>query len=56
MDLKHTRLHILHEAENLTPKAKTGVSLHCHTEYSREMLDFVPQNSRMTSTTAEARL
>ena len=42
MDLKHTRLHILHEAENLTPKAKTGVSLHCHTEHSREMLDFVP--------------
>jgi len=42
MDLKQTRLHILHEAENLTPKAKTGVSLHCHTEHSREMLDFVP--------------
>jgi len=42
MDLKYTRLHILHEAENLTPKAKTGVSLHCHTEHSREMLDFVP--------------
>ena len=42
MHLKQTRLHILHEAENLTPKAKTGVSLHCHTEHSREMLDFVP--------------
>jgi hypothetical protein len=42
MNLKQTRLHILHEAENLAPKAKTGVSLHCHTEYSKEMLDFVP--------------
>jgi hypothetical protein len=26
----------------LAPKAKAGVSLHCHTEHSREMLDFVP--------------
>jgi hypothetical protein len=42
MNLKKTRLHILNEAENLTPKAKTGVSLHCHTEHSKEMLDFVP--------------
>src|SRR5215213_1375323 len=42
MNLKQTRLHILHEAETLAPKAKTGVSLHCHTEYSKEMLDFVP--------------
>lgn len=42
MNLKQTRLHILHEAESLTSKAKTGVSLHCHTEHSKEMLDFVP--------------
>ena len=42
MNLKKTRLHILNEAENLTSKAKTGVSLHCHTEHSKEMLDFVP--------------
>jgi hypothetical protein len=42
MNLKQTRLHILHEAENLAPKAKTGVSLHCHTQYSKEMLDFIP--------------
>jgi hypothetical protein len=42
MNLKQTRLHILHEAENLAPKAKTGVSLHCHTQYSQEMLDFIP--------------
>jgi hypothetical protein len=42
MNLKQTRLHILHEAENLAPKAKTGVSLHCHTEHSKEMLDFIP--------------
>ena len=42
MNLKQTRLHILKSAENLAPKAKTGVSLHCHTEHSKEMLDFVP--------------
>lgn len=42
MNLKKTRLHILHEAEDLSKKAKTGVSLHCHTEHSKEMLDFVP--------------
>jgi len=42
MNLKQTRLHILHEPENLAPKARTGVSLHCHTQYSQEMLDFVP--------------
>jgi hypothetical protein len=32
----------LHEAKNLSQEAKTGVSLHCHTEHSKEMLDFVP--------------
>ena len=42
MNLKRTRLHILHQAENLADKAKTGVSLHCHTEHSKEMMDFVP--------------
>ncbi len=42
MNLQKTHLHILHEAEDLSKKAKTGVSLHCHTEYSKEMLDFVP--------------
>ena len=42
MNLKQTRLHILQDAESLAPKAKTGVSLHCHTEHSKEMLDFIP--------------
>ncbi len=42
MNLKQTRLHILHKSENLSKKAETGVSLHCHTENSKEMLDFVP--------------
>lgn len=42
MNLKQTRLHILHRAENLGKNAKTGVSLHCHTQHSKEMLDFVP--------------
>lgn len=42
MNLKQTKLHILHKPRSLDKKAKTGVSLHCHTENSREMLDFVP--------------
>lgn len=42
MNLKNTRLHILRETGSLAHTAKTGVSLHCHTEYSNEMLDFVP--------------
>ena len=42
MNLKRTRLHILHEPKNLSGEAKTGVSLHCHTEHSKEMLEFVP--------------
>lgn len=42
MNLTNTRLHILRKAQDLGSKAKTGVSLHCHTEHSREMLDFIP--------------
>ncbi|MEO8073766.1 MAG: hypothetical protein ABI686_11070, partial [Acidobacteriota bacterium] len=42
MNLKKTRLHILHKPKDLSKEAKTGVSLHCHTEFSKEMLDFVP--------------
>lgn len=42
MKLKNTRLHILHKPKSLSENAKTGVSLHCHTQYSKEMLDFVP--------------
>ncbi len=42
MILKQTRLHILQKPQDLGKEATTGVSLHCHTEYSKEMLDFVP--------------
>ncbi len=42
MNFKKTRLHILHKSKDLRREAKTGVSLHCHTEFSKEMLDFVP--------------
>lgn len=42
MNLKNTRLHILRKPTQLSACAKTGVSLHCHTEHSKEMLDFVP--------------
>ena len=42
MNLERTRLHILSRPEDLSGRAKTGVSIHCHTEHSKEMLDFVP--------------
>ncbi len=42
MNLKQTKLHILHEPKNLSKITKTGVSLHCHTENSKEMMDFIP--------------
>lgn len=42
MELKTTRLHILREQKDLSKTAKKGVSLHCHTEHSKEMLDFIP--------------
>lgn len=42
MNLEKTRLHILREKSDLSARAKTGVSLHCHTEHSKEMLDFIP--------------
>ncbi len=42
MNLNRTRLHILARSEDLSDKARTGVSLHCHTEHSKEMLDFIP--------------
>lgn len=42
MNLKKTRLHILRRPKDLSGNARTGVSLHCHTEHSREMLDFIP--------------
>ena len=42
MNLKQTQLHILREPQSLASKARTGVSLHCHTEHSKEMLDFIP--------------
>lgn len=42
MNLRQTEITILRESRDLSKKAKTGVSLHCHTEYSKEMLDFVP--------------
>lgn len=42
MNLKNTTLNILGKNERLTTDAKTGVSMHCHTEHSKEMLDFVP--------------
>jgi hypothetical protein len=32
----------LRDTGTLKSDAKTGVSLHCHTEHSKEMLDFVP--------------
>lgn len=42
MNLTKTRLHIMKNASELPGKGRTGVSLHCHTEHSKEMLDFLP--------------
>lgn len=42
MKLKQTNLHILSKSKDLRGIAKTGVSLHCHTEQSKEMLEFLP--------------
>ncbi len=42
MPLKQTTLHLPKNVKELKGKAKTGVSLHCHTQHSKEMLDFVP--------------
>lgn len=42
MSLEKTNLHILQQAQDLRGRASSGVSMHCHTEHSREMLDFVP--------------
>jgi hypothetical protein len=42
MKFKNTRLTVLPQGKDLSSYAKTGVSLHCHTKFSREMLDFVP--------------
>jgi hypothetical protein len=42
MNLKLTRLHLLDKSNDLARDFKSGVSLHCHTQHSREMLDFIP--------------
>ncbi len=42
INLQRTRLHILHKPRSLRSDARTGVSLHCHTQHSKEMLDFIP--------------
>jgi hypothetical protein len=42
MKLKQTQLHFLHKSANLGELAATGVSLHCHTRFSKELLDFIP--------------
>jgi hypothetical protein len=42
MNLEKTRLHILRKSTDLSSKTRTGISMHCHTEYSKEMLDCVP--------------
>ncbi|MBX3282604.1 MAG: hypothetical protein KF756_09030 [Acidobacteria bacterium] len=42
MDLQKTKLNFLRGTPKLSRRARSGVSLHCHTEYSKEMLGFVP--------------
>lgn len=42
MNLNMTAVHILDHTAELSNHGKTGVSLHCHSMYSKEMLDFLP--------------
>lgn len=42
MNLEKTKLNFLKGTPDLSRQAKSGVSMHCHTEYSKEMLAFVP--------------
>ena len=42
MNSKRTQLQILHAKTDLSRRAKSGVSLHCHTEFSKEQMDFIP--------------
>lgn len=42
MNSKRTQLQILHKKTDLSRRAKSGVSLHCHTEFSQEQMDFIP--------------
>ncbi|MGH9945903.1 MAG: PHP domain-containing protein [Pyrinomonadaceae bacterium] len=37
-----TRLHKLQTGETVHSRARTGISLHCHTQFSKENLDFLP--------------
>lgn len=42
MKLQNTKLHVLQKQQDLGKAANTGISLHCHTQFSKETLDFVP--------------
>lgn len=42
MTWKKANIRCISEGSDLGRRAVTGISLHSHTEYSREMLDFVP--------------
>ncbi len=42
MCVEHKNVHFLKRGEQLGDAAKTGVSLHCHTLHSRELIDFIP--------------
>ena len=42
MTLHRTRVHIFKDSSDLSSLGKCGVSMHCHSENSKEMLDFIP--------------
>lgn len=48
MMMKHNteEVHFLERGESLSETAKTGISLHCHTLHSKELLEFVPHYAR----------
>lgn len=42
MKRNQTEFHIVRNIEEFDPNSRSGVSLHCHSMYSKEMLDFLP--------------
>lgn len=42
MKLQSTKLHILQKEQDLGKITDTGISMHCHTQFSKEILDFIP--------------
>lgn len=42
MQTNHTSLHVYGQGVRWPRGMRAGVSLHCHTQHSKELLDFIP--------------